>query len=87
MLLGNYLTPYELNRLRIDQLLDALISPQGFSHSLQEVAGLGYEAAIVLVSGGLVLALPFTIVSYYLSLRLFRNFRREKVKNVEYPEN
>jgi uncharacterized protein (DUF2062 family) len=71
MLLGNLVTPYELNWQRIKNLIETLTSHQSFSHSLKEILSLGYEAIIVMVIGGIVLALPFTIASYYSSLHLF----------------
>ncbi len=80
MVFGNLVTPYELNWARIKDLIDTLTSHQGFSHSLKVVLSLGYEAIIVMVIGGIVLALPFTIASYYFSLRLFRKIRNNREK-------
>ncbi len=80
-IIGNTLTPYELSWVRIKGVLDILLQHPGLYKSLGALAGLGYEAAIVLVVGGIVLALPCAIASYFLSLRLFvkiRNKRRQK---------
>ncbi len=79
--IGNFITPYDFNWERIKSVLDILLAKPGFLESLQALAGLGYEAVIVLLAGGSVLALPFTIASYFFSLRLFikiRERRREK---------
>jgi uncharacterized protein (DUF2062 family) len=79
--IGNYLTPYELNWERIKHVLDILMAKPGFPESIQALSSLGYEAVIVLLVGGGVLALPFAIVSYCLSLRFFTKIqekRREK---------
>lgn len=78
MVVGNLITPYELSWLRVRNLIDTLMSHPSFSQSLKEVASLGYEAMIVMVLGGFVLALPFTVVSYYLSLHLFINIREKR---------
>ncbi len=78
MVLGNSVTPYELSWQRIKGLLDTLSSHQGFSHSINEALSLGYEAIMVMIIGGLVLAIPFTIASYYASLHLFRKIRQKR---------
>lgn len=78
MLLGNLVTPYELSWQRVKNLIETLTSHQSFSHSLSEVLSLGYQAIIVMVIGGVVLALPFTIASYYFSLHLFRKIREKR---------
>jgi len=79
--IGNYVTPYELNWDRIKHVLDLLLAKPGFTESVQALSNLGYEAVIVLLVGGSILALPFAIISYSLSLRFFiriQKKRREK---------
>lgn len=79
--IGNALTPYNLTWTRIKEALTILLGHPGFSRSLEVLIGLGYEAAVVLVVGGVVLAAPFGIASYFLSFRFFRKLsqkRREK---------
>lgn len=78
MVAGNWITPYELNWRRIQHLLESLTSHEGLLHSLREVSGLGFETIVVMLLGGLVLALPFTILSYYFALHLFTQIRRRK---------
>ena len=82
MVVGNFVTPYHLNWQRIQHSLSALTSHQGFLDSIHEIAGLGFETVVVMIIGGLVLALPFTIVSYYLSLHLFRQIRQKRLKKL-----
>ena len=79
--IGNYVTPYELNWDRIKHVLDLLLAKPGFTECVQALSNLGYEAVIVLLVGGSILALPFAIISYCLSLRFFiriQKKRREK---------
>ncbi len=78
MVIGNKVTPYELNWEKIKQALDILLSHQGFAESMKAVASLGYETLVVMIVGGLVLALPFTLISYYLSLHFFIKLRRKR---------
>lgn len=78
MVIGNLITPYELNWLRIRTLIESLTGDQSFSQSMKDIANLGFEAIVIMVLGGLILALPFTILSYFLSLHLFTNLRKKK---------
>ncbi len=80
LVLGNLLTPYDVNWERIKGVLNFLLSKPGFGESLDALAGLGYEAIIVILVGGVVMALPFTIAGYFLSLRLFISIRDKKNK-------
>lgn len=80
MVVGNVVTPYHLNWQRIQHSLNALTSHQGFMDSVHEIAGLGFETIVVMLIGGLILALPFTIASYYMSLLFFRRIRQRKMK-------
>ena len=77
-IIGNALTPYELTWSRIKDVLDILLQHQGFQKSIEALVGLGYEAAIVLVVGGTVLALPCALASYFVSLRFFQKIRQKR---------
>jgi uncharacterized protein len=80
MVVGNFVTPYHLNWQRIQHSLNALTSHSSFLDSFHEIAGLGFETIVVMLIGGLVIALPFTIASYYLSLHLFHRIRQRRMK-------
>ena len=78
LVIGNAVTPYELSWEKIKAVLDLLLSHPGLGPSLQALANLGLEAIIVMVVGGCLLALPFTLISYYLSLSLFVKIRKKR---------
>lgn len=80
LLIGNILTPYNFSWERIKTVLDFLLSKPGFTESIHALAGLGYEVVIVLLVGGAVLAIPFTIAGYFLSLRIFISVHDKKNK-------
>lgn len=75
-IIGNVLTPYELTWSRIKEAVDILQHHQGWYRSLMVLGDLGYEAVIVLVVGGAVMALPCAVGSYFLSLRFFQQIRK-----------
>ncbi|AGF79165.1 hypothetical protein UWK_02629 [Desulfocapsa sulfexigens DSM 10523] len=80
IVIGNAATPYEFSWERMKAVLDIIVAKPGIMESLHALAGLGYEAVIVLLVGGSILALPFTVVGYYMSLQLFLKIREKKRK-------
>ncbi len=78
IVIGNAITPYNFNWERMKSVLDILLAKPGFAESIQVLANIGYEAIIVLLVGGTLLALPFAIVSYFLSLRFFIKVQENK---------
>ena len=80
LVIGNAVTPYHLNWQKIKDALDFLLSAESFSDSFATLSGLGMEASVVMISGGIVLAIPFAVASYYLSLKFFINYRRKRMQ-------
>lgn len=74
---GNAITPYTLNWERIERVLAVLITNEGFIASIQTLTSLGLEAFIVLMVGGIVLAIPVGLITYSLSLHYFYTRKKE----------
>lgn len=70
-LIGSKLTPYDLSWSRIHAAMEVIFSNAGFSHSLQAISQLGGETLIVMLVGGVVLAVPFAVAVYFITLRFF----------------
>jgi len=83
VLLGNHLTPYEINYQRIQVLLNHLTDGSGFQASLGVLTALGFESLIVLLVGGFVFSLPFAFLSYYLAVPFF--IKRQEKKKKKFP--
>lgn len=73
IMIGNAVTPYNFTWERMKAVLDILLTKPGIQESLHTLAGLGYEAIATLLIGGSILAVPFTVASYFLSLHFFIN--------------
>ena len=54
-----------------EEVLKNIWTDAGFLESLTLMKKLGLDAILVLLSGGVVLAAPFAILSYFISLRFF----------------
>jgi len=78
-LVGNHLTPYELNLINFQGALEQAMAGDGIQNSLAILAGSGYEAMVVMGVGGFCLALPFAVVSYYLALKFFVQIQQKRI--------
>ena len=78
IVIGNAVTPYEINWERIRTVLEIIQAKPGFSEVIHTLGTIGYEATIVLLLGGTIIAVPFTIASYFLSLTFFLKIREKR---------
>lgn len=76
--LGNLVTPFHLSWERVKQVLDIVLSDASFEMRVQPLLALGYEAIAVMLAGGILLALPFAVATYYLCLSLVVSYRRRR---------
>ena len=77
---GNHLTPYELNLMSVHAALEQAMAGGGIQNSLTTLAQTGYEALVVMGVGGISIALPFALVSYYLALFFFLKIQKKRDK-------
>ncbi|MBU0943700.1 MAG: DUF2062 domain-containing protein [Proteobacteria bacterium] len=80
MVIGNFLTPYDITWNKTGAILNAIISGQGFKESIAILSNLGSEVIIVMLTGGIVLALPTAIICYFFTLRLFIKIRTKRME-------
>lgn len=77
---GNHLTPYELNLTTVRSGLHLAMATNGIHEGVRVLLRSGYEALVVMGVGGLVLALPMAVVSYYLALLFFIQLKNKRRK-------
>lgn len=73
--------PYHFDWERMKGVLDILLTKPELTVAFQDLAELRIEAAIILIVGGTIMALPFALTSYFFSQRFFLNLREKKRKN------
>lgn len=76
--LGNLVTPYELSWNQIQIVLEVLLSDVSIGVRAKALITMGYEAIMVLMIGGSLLALPFAVLSYYLSYITFIKIKKKR---------
>ena len=70
--LGNLLLPGSLSWQKIGHVLEIIEQGSSFQVIIQQIATLGAKAIFAMVLGGSLLALPFTVFGYFLSLNFFK---------------
>jgi uncharacterized protein len=75
--IGNFILPDRLSWTRLQEVL-AIITNEGFLVSLKTISNLSIDALMVMMIGGILLAIPPTVISYYFSLRFFIKIREKR---------
>jgi len=77
--IGNFFFPGRLDWQRLKSVLDLLLH-EGMMDSLQTLSHLGFDAALVLLTGGVVLAVPVGFVTYFITYRFFENIQKRRAR-------
>ena len=78
LVIGNFLTPYTVNWSTIHDILEVIVSGYGFKESVKIIATQGHEIIIVMLTGGIVLAIPTALLWYFSTLHLFIKIREKR---------
>lgn len=77
--IGNALLPGRLTWERLQRVLQ-VVTDNGFIDGLKAISHLSGNALLVMLTGGVLLALPLAIASYFVSLRFFHKMREKRLK-------
>ncbi len=80
---GKLLFPGHLSWHRINGVLQKIEGGSGFMASLHHIAALGAKAIAAMLAGGCLLALPFTVAAYFISLSIFQKIEKRRQKRRE----
>ena len=78
--IGNWFTPADHSWGEVESLLEAIISGGNFGGKLAALAEIGLESFMVLIGGGVILAVPFTIAFYLVSFLFFRSIQKKRLE-------
>lgn len=79
-IIGNHVTPYELNIEKVRIVLEFIRTADDLQKSLTMIGDMGYEALAVMLAGSLCVALPTAVLSYYGALPFFRHIQNRRMK-------
>jgi uncharacterized protein (DUF2062 family) len=74
---GNMILPGRLDWNQLHDLL-VLVREASFVEGIKIMSRLGFDAMLVLQTGGLAIALPLGIITYFVAIRLFVRLRLKK---------
>ena len=78
--IGNWLTPQKHSWEEVGRLMESLTDGAGFGETFTALGEIGLNSFMVLLGGGIVLALPFTVAFYFFSLQLFRSIQKKRLE-------
>ena len=78
--IGNWFTPADHSWEEVESLLEAIISGGNFGGKLAALAEVGFDSFMVLIGGGIILAVPFTIAFYLVSFLFFRSIQKKRLE-------
>ncbi|MBU0674641.1 MAG: DUF2062 domain-containing protein [Proteobacteria bacterium] len=85
--IGNLLLPGHLSRERIEAIMAMISSGATFFDIIMALGHLGFSALIVLLLGGSILAAPFALCSYLLSLKIFKSVAAQRLTRQTVRDN
>ncbi len=78
--IGNWLTPGEHSWEEVSGLIESIINGGKYSETLTALGEIGLDSFVILLGGGIVLALPFTIAFYFLSYSMFKSIKKKRLE-------
>lgn len=81
--LGNWLTPGKHSWEEVSILINAILNDGNFGETLAALGKMGMTSLVILIGGGIILAIPFTIAFYFLSYWLFSSIRKKRLEKQE----
>ena len=75
--IGDFCFPGRLTWERLRQILD-MIKTEGIMDSLRTMGEIGFDALLVMMTGGLILAVPTGLLTYLIVHRLFFRLRQKR---------
>ncbi len=80
---GKLLFPGNLSWIKIQGVLLSIEDGSGFMNTIHHIAALGSKAIVAMIAGGCLLALPFTVAGYFISLNIFQKIEARRLKRRE----
>ena len=78
--IGNWFTPGEHSWEEVSSLLEAIVNGGNFRETLAALAEIGVNSLMILIGGGIILAVPFTIAFYFISYLMFRSIQKRRLE-------
>jgi len=78
--IGTWFTSGKHSWNEVSGLIETIVHGGNFGETMAALAHIGISSIIILVGGGIILALPFTMFFYFGSYLLFNSIREKRLK-------
>jgi len=78
--IGNWFTPADHSWDEVSSLLDAVVNGENYRGAFTVLAEIGLDSLVILIGGGIILAIPFTIAFYLLTYMFFRSINKKRLE-------
>jgi len=78
--IGNLLLPGKHSWDDISELINLIVQGAKFNEILAAFSHVSLNSLTVLIAGGIVLAIPFTLVFYFMSCQFFRTLQKKRLE-------
>lgn len=78
--IGNWLTTKKHSWEEVSHLIESLTDGVNYNETFTALGEIGLDSFIILLGGGIVLALPFTVVFYLFSIRFFQSIQKKRLE-------
>ena len=78
--IGNWLTPGKHSWEEVSILIESITDGGRFGETLAALGEIGIDSLMILLWGGIILALPFTIAFYFVSYILFSSIQKKRLE-------
>ena len=78
--IGNWFIPGDQSWEEISSLLETIVNGENFGATVIALTHIGIKSFLILVGGGIILAIPFTIAFYCLSYLMFESIQKKRLE-------
>jgi len=78
--IGNWIATGKHSWEEVATLIESIVNGGNFVETLTALGHIGINTLAILIGGGIILALPFTIIFYFLSYRLFCTIQKKRLE-------
>jgi uncharacterized protein (DUF2062 family) len=78
--IGNWFTPGKHSWEEVSVLIETVLNGHDFGPTMTALTEIGIDTLMILIGGGIILAVPFTIVFYLLTYLFFRSIQKKRLE-------
>lgn len=78
--IGNWFSPGKHSWEEVSTLIESIANGSNYAETLTALGHIGINSLSILIGGGIILALPFTMAFYFISFHLFCSIQKKRLE-------